>query len=370
MEITARQIEDWSREKSAQAALPRYIRRLIHSVGSITQVAIPAGDSTSQPGWDGELLSEHGNAWVPRGRSFWELSCEAQVTSKANSDYDKRTKGTPEHVRRAGTLVIVTAKRWSRKARWLAEKLAASEWYGIRAYDADDIEQWMEQAPAVKLQFGDEIGVTGYGVEDVQRHWVAWAEQTDTVITPEAIFVGRDAPRERFLASVRRRMNEQSAEPLAIRADSVEEAAAFAAAALLEQPDLCSVAAVVTDTAGWRFVDQNTSLRVAIAARPEIAEKPTIRKGTVVVLPYAAGDMVGHFKGAAGREDEVEIILDRPDGHEFERALVGIGLDEGDAKRLASITGRSWSVFRRRYAKNPSIRRPAWLEAPQASALS
>jgi hypothetical protein len=51
--------------------------------------------------------------------------------------------------------------------------------------------------------------------------------------------------------------------------------------------------------------------------------------GTVVVIPYATGDMAGHFKGAAGRESETEIILERPNLHEFEKALVSIGLDEG-----------------------------------------
>ena len=121
--------------------------------------------------------------------------------------------------------------------------------------------------------------------------------------------------------------------PLAIRADSVEEAAAFAAAAVQGQADLCSAALVVSDPTGWRFVEQNVSLRVAVAARPEVAEKPTRRKGTVVVIPYATGDMAGHFRGAAGRENDAEITLERPNLHEFEKALVSIGLDEGDAKR-------------------------------------
>ena len=44
MEITARQIGQWAGSKDAQAALPRYIRRLIHGAGSITQIAVPAGD--------------------------------------------------------------------------------------------------------------------------------------------------------------------------------------------------------------------------------------------------------------------------------------------------------------------------------------
>jgi hypothetical protein len=34
------------------------------------------------------------------------------------------------------------------------------------------------------------------------------------------------------------------------------------------------------------------------------------------------------------------------------------------------MTGRSWAVFRRQHAVNPAIRKPKWLDVPQAQALS
>jgi hypothetical protein len=284
VEITARHIAEWAGGKNAQAALPRYVRRLIHEAGSITQIAVPAGDSTSQPGWDGEITSEHGNAWVPKGKSFWEMSCEAKAASKANDDYNKRTGESPEDLRKESTLVIVTARKWAQKWKWLVDKRVASDWKEVRVYDADDLEQWLEQTPAVKLRFGDEIGLTGHGVEDVERHWNHWAEQTDVAITPEAFFASRESERDRFLAELRKRLEEQATNPITIRADSVEEASAFAASSLQSQPDLCSTGLIVTDLTGWRFVEQNPSLRIAVAARPEIAEKPTQRAGLIVII--------------------------------------------------------------------------------------
>lgn len=348
------------------------MRRLIHETGSVTQISVPAGDSTSQPGWDGELLSDRGNAWVPLGKSFWELSCEQRPTQKANSDYSKRTKSTPAEVRAVSTLVVLTGRKWANKRKWLKEKKELSEWSEIRAYDADDLEQWFEMVPAVKLQFGDDIGLTGYGVSDIRRHWATWAQQSDVVVTPEAFLVGREVARDAFIASVRSRLERGSSDPVSIRADSAEEAAAFAAATLMRQEDLSSVALIVTAEVGWRFVEQNTGVRVAIAARPELAERPTCRSGTVVVIPYATGDMASYFRGVASRDgnDASEIALERPDRHEFEKALVDIGVDSGDASRLSVTTGRSWSVFRRRRAINPAIRRPAWLEAPETQSLS
>jgi hypothetical protein len=100
LKITARNIEEWAKEKDAQSALPHYVRRLMHSAGGITSISVPAGDSIDRPGWDGELVSESGDAWVPKGQSFWELSCDASSTSKANEDYAKRTKGTAEPIRK------------------------------------------------------------------------------------------------------------------------------------------------------------------------------------------------------------------------------------------------------------------------------
>jgi len=370
MHITAARIAEWAKTKEAQAALPRLVRRLVHAVGPTTQATFPAGDSTSLAGWDGEVLSEHGSAWVPKGKSFWECSCEEQVTRKANRDYEKRTKGTPRKIRAGTTFVVVSARRWSRKAQWIKANQAAKKWAEVRAYDGDDIEQWLEQSPAVALQFAEELGLVGEGVESIARQWEGWSQQSDPSISFEALFIDRESTRDCFVARLRRRIESGQPEIYTIRADSVDEAAAFVCAALLKHPDLSAASLVVTDPKGWRFVDRNPTLRVAVVARPEIAEQPTRRSSLAVIIPYAAGDMEGHYRGAAGRAGGADLKLERPRIHEFERALTSIGLDEADAKRLAVWTGRSWSVFRRRRAVNPAIRKPAWLDAPQAGALA
>ena len=64
-------------------------------------------------------------------------------------DYQKRT-ADPEHLDRAKTsYVFLTPRRWNQKEDWIAEKKAKAEWADVRAYDADDLEQWLEHAPAV-----------------------------------------------------------------------------------------------------------------------------------------------------------------------------------------------------------------------------
>ena len=331
-----------------------------------SQVAFP----TSLPGWDGELVSECGSPWVPKGTSFWELSCDAKVTTKANRDYSKRTTATPNTTRTASTLVVLSARKWTRKARWAKAKRDSGEWAEVRAYDANDLEEWLEQSPAVALQFGDEIGLTGPGVESIDKFWDGWSQQSDPPISAEALFVGRENARDRFIADLQRRLEAGQPEPCVVRADSGDEAAAFVCAVLLAQPDLSTTSVVVTEPSGWRFVEQNPSLKVAVAARSETAEKPERRKGLVVVIPHAAGDMAGHHRSAGGRDGDGDLTLERPRIDEFEKALASTGLDEAEAKRLAVSTGRSWSVFRRHRSTNPAIRKPTWLDAPQAGALS
>ncbi|ARW16014.1 hypothetical protein S101446_00874 [Komagataeibacter europaeus] len=367
--VTATQIARWAGTTPAQSDLPRLIRRLIHCAATTTEIAMPAGDSVTLPGFDGELHSKHGNAWVPAGHSCWELSCRADVVVKANEDYAKRSASPPDH-RATRTYIALTARRWPGKARWRAEKIAEGAWNDVRAYDADDLEQWLEQAAAVRLAFGEELGLSGAGVDSLGAYLEKWGAQCTPRITPAALLTGRGDKATKLIQRVGDIRDGSAIEPLAIKADSVEEAAAFAAAAILEQPNLANVAVVVTSVEGWRFVDTNDAIGVAVAATPSIAEAPPIRDRLAVVVPYASGDMARQFKGVAGKLHDAELLLDRALPSEFEKALKIIGLDENDTRRLSTSCGRSWSVFRRQHAVNPSIRRPAWLDHPAADALA
>src|SRR3546814_1363117 len=76
------------------------------------------------------------------------------------------------------------------------------------------------------------------------------------------------------------------------------------------------------------------------------------------------------FACVASKLDDNELSLERAIHYEFEKALALIGVEGNDARRLATLCGRSWSVFRRQHAVNPAIRRPAWLDHPASAALA
>nr|VFK41561.1 MAG: hypothetical protein BECKTC1821E_GA0114239_101211 [Candidatus Kentron sp. TC] len=291
MKITASHIVEWANTyaREAQDQLPRLIRRLCFYPDAIHAISFPAGDSIYRPGWDGVLSSEKGNAWIPVGESRWEIGCDRDPTPKASADYHKRTKETGEEERSISTFVFVTPRRWSKKSVWLAERHAKGQWKDVRAYDGDDLEQWLEQTPAVALQFAEELGLIGPGVESLSRHWDSWSRQCNPAITADAFLAGRTPVRDALAEKIRSALSQPvSSHFLTIRADSVEEAAAFAVAVVMAS-GLRDQVLVVTEPEGWRYVEANPQIGIAIAARAETAQNPVLREGLLIIVPPRHG---------------------------------------------------------------------------------
>ncbi len=79
MKITATRIESWADTREAQGLLPVLIRRLIAATSNTTALVMRGGDSVGEPGWDGLIDVTEGSAWVPVGKSRWEMGCSGDV---------------------------------------------------------------------------------------------------------------------------------------------------------------------------------------------------------------------------------------------------------------------------------------------------
>jgi hypothetical protein len=95
MRVTATHLVSWSDQRVAQGMLPVMVRRLINATARIKSIAMPGGDSVNEPGWDGILNVESGNAWVPDGYSYWEFGTSKNPVKKAREDFNKRIKEMP-----------------------------------------------------------------------------------------------------------------------------------------------------------------------------------------------------------------------------------------------------------------------------------
>lgn len=370
MRVTARRIESWAGQSVAPAELPRLIRRLVHATTVLQSAAMPAGEAVNLPGWDGQTTSEAGSAWVPSGAAYWEWSCEAKIAQKATEDFEKRTSQTSAHRRAESTFIFVSARRWPGKDAWAAEHGRSFGWKAVRAYDATTIEEWLEEAPGAALAFAEELGDVGPGVETPGRFWSTWSGSAAPAITMEACREGRAEVADRLASTVRERADGGTTAPISVRADTAEEAAAFACGVVQCQPELAIQSLVVTTLEGWRYVEKHESLKIVIAAAPELAERVPKREGLAVIIPYGASDMAAHFRGVSGDTEAAEIVLDRPMRSDFAKALQKLAVDEAEADRLAAQVGRSWSIYRRRRAVSPAVRVPRWLNSEAAWVLS
>jgi len=365
MAITAEHLSSWAKKPEARTMLPDLVRRLVLASGAkLRRLELPGGSAVDRPGVDGLVEAGPGNAWVPEGRSVWELSCEDGPGSKAQEDLAKRSRATNPEERARTTFVFVTPRRWGGKAKW-KESAQAEGWKEVRAYDADDLVQWLDATPAVALWFGKQLGILGPGVESPERFFEQWASACEPAITPGALATGR----LRAALALRRQLAKPARGPLTLRADSEEEAVAFAAALLARSKSLAARTLVVTSAEGWRFVEGNSTIRIALCASSEVARQAPAREGPVVLVPHAAGDPLvdpGQASGGPSRE----IIVPRPTESAMKRALGRLGIDDARAEQLAGRCGRCWSIFRRLNARNPAIRRPPWLDRPESRTLT
>lgn len=73
---------------------------------------------------DGIVQVSEGNAFVPDGISAWEISTSENKKSKADEDYDKRSKDPLGLDPSSTSFVFVTLRRWEGKEKWAEETIA------------------------------------------------------------------------------------------------------------------------------------------------------------------------------------------------------------------------------------------------------
>src|SRR5690348_12214477 len=143
--IDATDLNLWANRTDASLLLPKLMRRLaLGTVKNINFIGFRAGEGVFMGGWDGRLDVVSGNAFVPGGISVWEMGTDRGIKTKADQDYEKRKLDPLGYLPAETTYVFVTPRRWRDKDRWMIECKAEGVWKDVRAYDADDIEAWLE----------------------------------------------------------------------------------------------------------------------------------------------------------------------------------------------------------------------------------
>jgi hypothetical protein len=197
--VTSQDINYWSNtnQRKAQEILPLLIRKLVLASVNPYLISFPAGDSILVGGWDGHLVVEQGNMFVPSGQSLWEFGTNQSIKKKADTDYDKRTKSLKSE-RQDITFVFVTTRTWSNRDRWVAGKNEYQEWKQVKGINADDLELWLHQCPAVHRWFAGIIGKRASGVLDIEQVWEGWSYATRPKCNHALAIAGRNDQLQEF----------------------------------------------------------------------------------------------------------------------------------------------------------------------------
>jgi addiction module HigA family antidote len=176
--IKANDVERWvSHNIPARSRFGVFLRTLVHSTGSgLTKVDFPGNDDAERPGWDGSVEATEGAPWVPAGRSGWEFGTNEDPKAKAEHDFKKNVEAIDKKERAVITFVFVTPRRWPGKDKWVEAKQEKRLWKDVRAYDASDIEQWLEQSLSGQTWFANETHIPAQHVRSLDKCWADWAE--------------------------------------------------------------------------------------------------------------------------------------------------------------------------------------------------
>ena len=351
--IKARQIADWAAENiQARERLPVLLRRLVHATGrELHRVDFPGYDNAQRHGWDGRVEADAATPWVPEGKSFWEFGVDQRPAAKAERDYQARLNALAPAERAECTFVFVTPRNWKGKAEWVRNKEAAGDWKAVRAFDASDMEQWLETTIAPRIWLARELGIPTEGFKTLDHFWSSWAAASDPPMTSAIFTPSVTVHGENFKKWLEEAPPDR---PYTVAADSREEAVAFIACLLRHRDlpaDVYDRAVVFESAATLRILAPSSSPFIPITyvdeTEREIAAQYRQRH-CIVVRP----------RNAVDREPDVAVEL--LSHAAFEQALADMGVEQERVDRLASESGRSPTVLRRRLSHIPAIKTPAW----------
>lgn len=121
--IKANNLKRWADTLEIRGLLSELIRRLVHVTKlHLSKVYIPTEESTHSAGWDGIVISEDNDTYLPAGTCLIEMGTNENVAAKANDDYTKRTKDSLGFEKEECTFVFITPREWPNAPSWETDK--------------------------------------------------------------------------------------------------------------------------------------------------------------------------------------------------------------------------------------------------------
>jgi len=353
----AEDIIQWAQRITSRADLARLVRSLIEQTNDqVVTLEMRAGEGAEAPGYDGIVEATKGTAFVPKGRSVWELGTGGDPREKASDDYRERTK-RPLGIDQANTtIVFVTPRRFEDKQAWIDRRRRGSPWPDIKVFDVDNIEEALEQAPGAHLIFSDRINKPALGVKGIEKWWEGFCRASNPPLTAEMVLVGRENDAAKLTSLL-----EQEVRQTTISSSGPDEVLAFVAAVLLSEADedrrmgLLGRTLIVYEPHALRFLEHTAKLLILLPFDESLHREAQLLRSHHLVL-------------LAPLESPADIRLGRIDQQRFAQLLEAAGVQAQRASMLAGAASRSLVAFQRQAATGIPLR-PEWTASFRSRAL-
>ncbi|BBE23459.1 hypothetical protein MN0502_23420 [Arthrobacter sp. MN05-02] len=353
---TASQLAQWpgTNAREAQDRLPELVRRLLFETPGAGQISIRTRDGVALAGKDGVATLEGQTQLLPAGQIWFEFGTDKDSKRKATKDYDGRKSEASQDV----TFIFVTIRRWQGKDGWAAERRAEQLFKDVLVFDADDLEAWLQVAPAAHLWISESLGLRPRDALTLETWWGRTCAATEPAL-PLKLFIagrGKEVQQLRSLLGEEPRIT-------SIQTEWVEDAWGFLHAALTPD-EYASEPASVTIVHSTDVWDRMTAFPGSGILVPDFDNADVTRA-------LASGRHVVAIvdSGSAARRS-VDIRLPRVGRHEAGEAFRAVDVDWRQADRLAVLARRSMPALVRRLSRSPRVRQPAWSQPPLADTLA
>lgn len=354
---TASQLALWpqTNAREAQDRLPELVRRLLFETPGAGQISIRTGDGVALAGKDGVATLERQTQLLPAGTIWFEFGTDKDSKRKATKDYDGRKGEASQDV----TFAFVTVRRWQGKDSWVAERRAENRFKDVLVLDADDLEAWLQVAPAAHVWISETLGLRPRDALTLETWWDRFSAATEPALPPKLFIAGRakEAQRLRSLLGDEPRIT-------SIQTEWVADALGFLHACLTPDDDNSTEPGAVTIVRSTRVWDRMVALPGPGILVPDFDNADVVRalaSGRHVVSIVDSGSAVRR---------SVDIRLPRVGRNEAADAFRAGDVEWRHADRLAVLARRSMPALARRLSRSPRVQQPTWSRPPLADTLA
>lgn len=350
---TETDLEVWANDPAARGIFPELIRRLLDASG-VTNLKSRTLNQVNSSGWDASCTSP-GTTFLPAGELRFEIGTNGDFKAKAQRDYAKRSKTTPDA--HEIHLVVVTPRLWSDQSKWVDKKNTEAVFKSVSVLDAHDIWLWLQDFPVVHIWFSSQLGISAHGAMLLSDWWSQFKGTLRIDISEGLFLAGRERSKQLVIEFLQDGLEGGQ---LTLESANADDLKAFANSVVSQSGiDSQTVVLVSEGEALARVLRSSESLVVVLPVRFEAIFTQNLRRHKAIYL----ADSVTQYSIKPAIQLE-PLPLNRAI-EELKKTV----LEDEDLVGLALVARKSMSAFFRAIALDPRASVPAWVSEPRSANL-